>query len=570
LNLSGLWRFRPDFKKQGENEGWQNGLTSSRPIAVPASWNDQYSDLQNFFGIGWYETRFALSPAQVGLPKLHIGAAFYRCKAWLNGTFLGEHEGGFLPFEVYLGSLLAPQNLLVVQVDGQLTPDTVPSARANSLVGPLGLSQSQYPAVDFDYFPYAGLYRPVYVSVLPSHHLRDLDVTTEPLGADAVRVTVDVTRSDAEPLTLRASLCGEEQTLASRAQVERFNFELTAPKLWSPASPTLHDLLIDMFHGEEHLDQYTLPVGLRWLEVQGASLLLNDVPVSLQGFGKHEDFPLSGRGVHHAVNVRDYDLMRWCGSNSFRTAHYPYADEMLDLADQLGFLVIAETPAVSLRFGAGWEKRLELCRQQTRALIDRDKNRASVVMWSLANEPHTWSTSDEKGSEREVAQSFLGCLVAEAKDQDPTRPVTLVSMVGVNDEAFAFCDVVCCNRYYGWYTECGQIEAGVAKLEEELHAIYERYKKPIILSEFGADAVHGVHAEPPEMFSEEYQAELIRRTLEATDRLPFVIGQHIWAFADFRTSQSITRVGGLNHKGIFTRDRQPKLAAHVVRRLWND
>jgi len=233
---------------------------------------------------------------------------------------------------------------------------------------------------------------------------------------------------------------------------------------------------------------------------------------------------------------------------------------MLMLADRLGYLVIAETPAVGLFFAeAGLAQRLELCRQFTQELIERDRNHPSVIMWSLANEPH---------SRPVVSKPFFAELHRLAKSLDTSRPVTLVSYKGLPEESFEFLDVVCLNRYFGWYSEMGQLELGLARLSEELDALHARYPKPLIVAEFGADALPGLHTMPPEMFSEEYQADFITRYVELFDSKPYIAGQHVWNLCDFKTAQAVHRVGGMNYKGLFTRDRQPKLAAHKLRALW--
>jgi beta-glucuronidase len=192
-------------------------------------------------------------------------------------------------------------------------------------------------------------------------------------------------------------------------------------------------------------------------------------------------------------------------------------------------------------------------------LISRDKNHPSVIVWSLANEPH---------SKRPAAKPFLRELYGLAKSLDPTRPATVVSMLGTDEESFEFCDVVCLNRYLAWYTEPGRLDDGFKKLAAELDDIHERYPKPLLLTEFGADAVPGCHAQPPEMFSEEYQAELIEGYIDVLESKPYVAAQHVWNMCDFKTGQGTHRVGGMNLKGVFTRDRRPKLAAHRLRELW--
>jgi beta-glucuronidase len=303
-----------------------------------------------------------------------------------------------------------------------------------------------------------------------------------------------------------------------------------------------------------------MSVGVRTVTVEGDALLLNGTPVYLKGFGRHEDFPVAGRGLVPAVIVKDYALMAWVGANSFRTTHYPYSEQMMDLADRLGFLVIDETPAVGLFFReGGLARRLELCRRFVRELIQRDRNHPSVIAWSLANEPH---------SRREGAREFFRDLCDIARSLDPSRPVTVVSYLGLEEKSFEFCDLVCLNRYAGWYTDSGRIDEGCAKLSQELDQLHAAYPKPIIMTEFGADCIAGCHAVEPEMFSEEYQALLLERTIRVLRTKKYVVGEHVWNLCDFKTSQEVKRFGGMNLKGVFTRDRKPKMAAYSLRKLW--
>src|SRR5262249_21185368 len=253
-------------------------------------------------------------------------------------------------------------------------------------------------------------------------------------------------------------------------------------------------------------------------------------------------------------------LMKWVNANSFRTTHYPYSEQMMDLADELGILVIDETPAVGLFFAEpGLNRRLELCRQYVRDMIARDRNHPSVIMWSVANEPH---------SGRPEAKEFFRTLYKEAKAHDDSRPVTLANVAGVWEEAFEFLDVLCVNRYNGWYNRPGRIEEGVAVLSAELDKIHAAFKKPVVITEFGADAIAGHHAEPPEMFSEEYQVKMITLYHELFKTKPYIAGELVWNLCDFKTAQAVHRTGALNHKGVFTRDRRPKMAAHKLKELW--
>jgi beta-glucuronidase len=561
-DLSGIWGLRLDPKDEGRKKGFPKGIGKARPIAVPASYNEQLEGARDYLGPVWYETELTAPRGLEGERHfLRFESVNYLAEVWLNGVKVGEHEGGHLPFELEVTKVLrAGKNRLVVRVDGALAPDRVPPGDVppdpkDSFWG------RAFPPASFDFFPYAGIQRPVHLVSTPSLRIEDVTVVTKlQKTTGIVELLVEAPGSG----MVRATLEGHGATITATGPLIRGTARLTLrvprAKPWAPGSPSLYRLQVERLGEGESVDEVSLAVGIRTIEVRGDRLLLNGKPVELRGFGRHEDFFVTGRTLPLAVVVKDYEIMSWVGANSFRTTHYPYSETMLDLADRLGFLVISETPAVGLFFhGDGLEKRRALCRKQTEELIQRDKNHPSVVMWSLANEPH---------SHRPAAKTFFRDLARRAKALDPTRPVTLVSYLGAREEALAYMDVVCVNRYFGWYTESGELEKGAEKLERELDQIHRRFEKPLILSEFGADALPGCHADPPEMFSEEYQAELILRYLDVLAKKPYVVGAHVWNLCDFKTAQGIMRPGGLNHKGVFTRDRRPKLAAHRLRERW--
>ncbi len=577
FDLSGFWEIKFDLEDKGDAAGWMSGFAGGRPIAVPASWNDQFESMRDYLGVAWYQTRFDL-PWAARPPKciLRFGSVNYLAEVWLNGDRLGSHEGGHLPFEFEVTPLLHEQNnLLVVRVDGSLASDRVPPGNV-----PLNrldrFAEVNYPDGSFDFFPYCGIQRPVLLYAVPPEGLSDLTVVTDISGQTGL-VQVSLKREVGQheagnlshtPARARLTLQGHGKSVTGVGQVNNpshtAEFTLQAPQaaLWAPGSPNLYELVVELESDGRVFDRYALPVGIRTVKVEGSQLLLNGRPVYLKGFGRHEDFPVVGRGLLPALIIKDYALMEWVGANSFRTTHYPYSEQMMDLADRLGFLVIDETPAVGLFFAEeGLERRLALCRQFTQELIARDKNHPSVIAWSLANEPH---------SHRPTAGPFFRDLYNLAKALDTTRPVTLVSAVGAGEAAFEFVDFLCLNRYYGWYSEPGQLDLGCEKLSAELDALDAQFHKPLVLSEFGADTVPGCHAEPPEMFSEEFQAELLARYIGVLRTKPFIVGEHVWNLCDFKTGQMVRRVGGLNFKGVFTRDRRPKLAAHRLRQIWKE
>ncbi len=530
IDLSGFWDFRFDDAGVGEAADWADGFVG-RPIAVPASWNDQFEDHREYLGPAWYQTRFDRPWGwEERRVFLRFGSVNYLADVWLNGAKLGQHEGGHLPFEFDVMAQLRPEgNHLVVRVDGELAPDRVPPG--NVPQHPLDtFVTSNYPATSFDFFPFCGVQRPVLLYATPHEAITDVTVVTEIDGGTG-RVQVRLNRASADATMALLSLRGHGAEITNEVAFTGDATEtvLTVPDaaLWAPGSPNLYDLTVELRRGDATVDRYSLAIGIRTIAVDGDRLLLNGQPITLTGFGRHEDFPITGRGLVPAVIVKDYALMEWIGANSFRTSHYPYSEQMMDMADRLGFLVIDETPAVSLFFQEeGLERRLALCKQYTENLIARDKNHPSVIMWSLANEPH---------SKRPPAVPFFRELYNLAKSLDSTRPITLVNLQGVHDESFAFYDVVCLNRYNGWYVNSGRLEEGVAQLSAELDALYVQYPKPFILAEFGADTIPGWHAQPPEMFSEEYQAEMLTGYIKMLNSKPFVVGQHVWNMCDFKT-----------------------------------
>lgn len=564
ISLDGFWDFLPDPEEKGRAQGWPKGIESRQPIAVPGSWNDQLEDIRDYIGTAWYQTRFEVPEGFAANRQvwLRFGSVNYLAEVWLNGERLGEHEGGHLPFQFEVSEKLRAENLVVVRVDGQLAPDRVPPGRVPGDPKDT-FSNDQYPPTTYDFFPFAGIHRSVLLYSTPRQALADLTVRTTISGTEG-RVRVGVTAPVEGSAAVRLTLSGHGNPLHSEAPLANgradVEIRLANAALWAPEHPNLYRLTAELLRGGQAVDRYSLSVGIRTVEIRGDSLLLNGKPVYLKGFGRHEDFPVAGRGIMPPAITKDCSLMRWTGANSFRTSHYPYSEQMMDVADRLGILVIDEIPAVGLYFaGQGLEKRSDLCRRFMRELVARDKNHPSVIMWSVANEPH---------STRPPAKPFFRGMYDLTKSLDDTRPVTLVNLAGVWDEAWEFVDVVCINRYYGWYSEAGRLAEGVARLSAELDKLHGTFHKPVIVTEFGADAIAGHHAQPPEMFSEEYQAELIARYHDLFQSKPYVIGEHVWNLCDFKTGQGVHRAGALNLKGVFTRDRRPKLAAHTLKKLW--
>jgi beta-glucuronidase len=568
--LDGLWRFRFDAGRDGTEARWWRGpLPGAREMAVPASYNDLVTEAAEREHVGdvWYQRDVRVPATWQGRRiVLRCDAATHHGTVWAGETQVAEHTGGYTPFEADVTGLVRCGELLrvTVRVGSELSMATIPPGVTSESTS--GRKKLRY---FHDFFNYAGLHRSVWLYSTPRSYIADLTVgTTFAPGTSAGQVTYHLDVTGAGPATV--ALRDAAGAVVAEATGPDGVLAVPAARPWSPADPYLYRL--DARYGD---DEYSLPVGIRSVQVDGARLLLNGQPVRLRGFGMHEDGVLHGKGHDDARLVRDFALLRWIGANSFRTSHYPYAEEVLDYADRQGLLVIDETPAVGLHMSLGnmgdpgartfapgpiGEETAAAHLAAVRELIARDRNHPSVIAWSIANEPDTAEPA---------ARGYFAPLAAAARELDASRPVCFANVATAPpgaDVVTELFDLVCVNRYYGWYADSGDLESAEEHLEAELRA-WARHGKPIVVTEFGADALAGLHALPPVMWSEDYQTALIAMSARVFRRIPEVIGEHVWNFADFATAQAVHRPGG-NHKGVFTRDRQPKAAAWLLRDLW--
>ena len=220
--------------------------------------------------------------------------------------------------------------------------------------------------------------------------------------------------------------------------------------------------------------------------------------------------------------------------------------------------------------------RLDQCKRQTSELIARDRNHPSVIAWSVANEPIPNNMRGLLGLEEDDSvedatggNAFFEELTSHARSLDATRPVIIVGVMGGSPKSWmAMSDFIAINRYYGWYVMSDKLDEARRALDAEVDALHETHGKPVVMTEFGADTIAGRHGVDPQLFTEEYQRDCLRIYLDSAAERPWFCGLHVWNFADFRTAQGISRMGGFNLKGVFTRDRQPKLAAHFLRERW--
>ncbi len=577
ISCPGIWQFRVDPENIGEQTGWHRGFASPIEIAVPGSWNEQLEEigLAHYVGVAWYSTSIFI-PSEWGNRKiwLRVGSADYEATVWVNGCSVGAHQGGFLPFEFDITSVVqaGKKNPLVIRVSNELSPETIPQGISSEDFESEGrLRDETYPAVRFDFFPYGGIHRPIVIHATPKSYLQGVKVDTSIVSSDTGILRVRVDAKGERSMNVRCSIEDVPNAGAPVAALQggtaSLSLKLTSCRFWSPEDPYLYSLRVELMNGDHVIDEYEMPVGVREVSVKEGKLLLNGHPIYLRGFGCHEDFPVLGKARPLPLLVKDFGLMKWIHANSFRTSHYPYSEEMMAMADRQGFLVIDEVPAVSLDMRKANENTLAAHKQAIGELIERDYNHPSVIMWALGNEPNLVG---ENGYHQGSGCDYWGKVFAHARSLDLTRPLTVpnCTRAGITDPVFEFSDILSLNRYYGWYEFPGRIEHGLVVLEKEIEELHQKYGKPVLMTEFGADTIPGLHSVSDQMFTEEYQASYLTEYIRLFRSKPYIVGEHVWNFADFRAPQHFRRVL-LNMKGVFTRTRQPKGAAFTLKQLWS-
>ncbi len=498
----------------------------SPTLAVPGDWNSQEPRLLLYEGTLWYQRSFDAHPAAGRRWFLHFGAANYEARVFVNGHEVGSHVGGFTPFDLEVTAALRDgRNSLVVCVDATRRRDGVP-------------------ALDTDWWNYGGLTRDVRLVEVPESFLCDYRI-----GLEGIEVTVD---GPAPAKTVRITVGGHEITLATDTRGGARAPLPFAPERWSPGRPRLYDVTLAC-NGEVVHDR----IGFRSIETRGCEILLNGEPVFLRGISIHEEAPLRGGRAHGEDDARL--LLGWAqelGCNFVRLSHYPHDEPMARVADELGLLVWEEIPVY---WEIDWESpvALECATGQLRELILRDRNRASVVFWSLANETLP----------KPARLEFLRSLAGTARALDPTRLLTtalltLPSSEGrmrIEDPLGGIVDVLAVNEYFGWYY--GEPEGVVWE---------SAFDKPLVMSELGADALAGFRGGSDERYTEEFQARFYERQIAMLETIPFLRGLSPWILQDFRSPRR--NLPGIqdhyNRKGLLSERGQRKLAFDVLRAFY--
>jgi beta-glucuronidase len=537
------YRYRPykdggmgaNKKPQSPGEIVEYNFDTAGELMVPGDWNTQRPELLFYEGSIWYKKDFDYARQPGRRVFVWFGAANYRAMVFLNGTKLGEHVGGFTPFQFEITGLVRDKgNFLIVKVDNQRQREAVPTLMT-------------------DWWNYGGLTRDVRLVDVPETFVEDYSVQLQ--KASQTRIAAWV-RLNGPRKQQRVTVTIPEAGVSQEILTDPDGYaKLTVDArltLWSPETPKLYEVAI-----ATETDRVAERIGFRSIEASGRTLLLNGRPLHLRGVSVHAEAPIRSGRVFSESDAAT--LLQWAkdlGCNFVRLPHYPHDEAMTRLADRMGLLVWAEIPVY---WTIAWESPETLlnAKRQLTEMIARDKNRSSVILWSVANETPP----------SEPRLQFLSALAGLAHELDSTRLVTAAlethhidpNTIMVDDPLGRYLDVVSCNEYIGWYDgPPGKIDRTEWKTA---------YDKPFLISEFGADAQAGRHGDSGAVWTEEFQADFYRRQIAMFQRVPFLSGTIAWALVDFRSPRR--PLAGIqdffNRKGLYS-DRGERKAAFFILR----
>jgi beta-glucuronidase len=471
-------------------------------LQVPGDWNTQRPELLWYEGTVWYRRTFDYAPKEAHRQFLWFGAANYHAIVYLNGKKIGEHVGGFTPFQFEVTEKLHDRgNAIIVKVDDRRKTDAIPMNMT-------------------DWWNYGGLTRGVKLIDVPETFVQDYLVQLDKGSRNRIAGWVRLNGSKKhQKVTIRVAEAGASTVAETDDNgYARFAFPANVT-LWSPGGPKLYDVEVTAESG-----RVVERIGFQTIETSGTKILLNGKPVFLRGVAMRAEAPIRGGRVFSDADARV--LLAWAkelGCNFVRLAHYPHDEVMTRLADEMGQLVWSEVPVY---WAVQWESQdaHANAEHQLTEMITRDKNRASVVFWSVANEMPLG----------DARIRFLGSLAAKPCELDNTRLVTAATLphyadpktITIEDPLGKYLDVLGCNEYLGWY------DGGPSK--PDTIAFKTIYDKPLIMSEFGAEAPYGRHGDIETAWMEEYQANIYRHQLGMLQRVPFLQGIAAWILMDFR------------------------------------
>jgi beta-glucuronidase len=543
-----------DYRLKPSRNGWFMNHKATKPtdlveydfdtsptLVVPADWNTQRPELMLYEGTIWYKQSFAAKLAPGRRLFVWFGGANYETRAWLNGVELGFHEGGFTPFDFEITKLLRDSlpNDLVVMVNAQRRLDAVPMINA-------------------DWWNYGGITRSVMLVETPRSFVRDYVVQLDRRDPSRIRgfVQLDSARAGA-----RVTVSIPEARLSTSVTTSadgRARLSMDASKLarWSPESPKLYDLQV--ITGSDTVRDR---IGFRTIEARGHQLLLNGKPIFLRGIAMHEESSGASHRIRDAGEQRAlFTVAKELGANFVRLAHYPYREETPRLADEMGLIVWEELPVYwTIEFDN--PATLANAKNQLDEMITRDRNRASIAFWSVANE--TPRDTAPGGGPR---LAFLRALIDRAHALDDTRLVSAAlehryaspATITIDDPLGSYLDVLGNNEYLGWYDQPLSKTAGITWTTP--------YDKPLVMTELGGAAKAGLHGSADSLWTEEYQEKLYRAQVAMLRRIPFLAGVSPWVLKDFRSPRRpLTGVQDyFNRKGLVSDSGEKKQAFYVL------
>lgn len=518
--------FYNDYHAKNKSELVEYNFDQSPTLKVPGDWNSQDEKLLYYEGTIWLKRSFDYKTSKPDNRLfVYFGAVNYKAEVYLNGTKLGVHEGGFTPFNFEITSIVKPENnYLVVKVDNTRLKDAVPTNNT-------------------DWWNYGGITRDVKLIEEPQTFIRDYNIQLEKRDPNKIAGYVKLDNiSSNQNITISIPELKIEQNIATNSNGYA-QFEINAKKIkyWSPESPKLYEVFI-----KTSFQTLKDDIGFRTIETVGHEILLNGKRIYLRGIAIHEENAMRGaRAFNDADALVSLTWAKELGCNYVRLAHYPHNEHMIKMADKMGIMVWEEIPVYwTVNFTN--KATLENAENQLSEAITRDKNRAAVIIWSMANET---PPSDARNS-------FIINLIHHARSLDSTRLISAALELHsnpqkpgvkiVDDPLGAYLDIVAFNEYTGWYG---------GSLETAPDAKWEiNYNKPVIVSEFGGGALQGKHGTKDERWTEEYQEYLYQQNLKMLDKIPNLRGMSPWILADFRSPKRLLPYiqDGYNRKGLIS------------------
>ena len=556
INLCGQWNYIVDPLENGyydyrrkpwETNGFFENKKPSNPselveydfdtspqMNIPTDWNTADDKFFFYEGTIWFKKSFNYQHKAGKRAILYFGAVNYDAKVYVNGLKMGEHQGGFTPFNFDVTEVLKDgDNFVIVKVDNKREQDNVPT-------------------VNFDWWNYGGITREVLLAEVPDTYIEDYYIQLAKSNAGLIEgwVKLNAAQTGVE-VTVDIPELKLKQTLKTGAD-GKAQFSVKAkPELWSPENPKLYKVYVSK--ADEQLED---EIGFRTIETRGRQILLNGKPVFLRGVSIHEEAPFrQGRAWSEADA---HTLLSWAkelGCNYVRLAHYPHNEHMVREAEKMGIMVWSEIPVY---WTISWENpdTYRNAEAQLRDEITRDRNRCAIIIWSVANEtPHG-----------EARDKFLSSLAKYCHDNDPVRLVSMAMEVTsvtsgnlnrLQDNMHQYVDVVSFNEYVGWYRDTKAARNMVWEIP---------YEKPAIISEFGGGALQGWHGSADQRFTEEFQEDLYKANVDMFERIEGLAGTSPWILMDFRSPRR--QLYGVqdffNRKGLVSEKGVKKLAFYVM------